>query len=231
MRGRAALRARRNVNVVAKGTRSGRPSWRARKMGIAAGRRRKPRRKGRLVRTTPCPTGPRVAGLQRSAVRGVRPKRDENEPVGKPVGREQAKVQGDSLDVMWIGRPPGCLSKTRNMSSIVTRVSRTALGPPSPSQGIHGKSVRTAYLRREERVLERGARQSSRAPAPAPRSTRVEAHHHEHHPRAPVRPRPFRPARLPALRPDLQRPTFRPQPPVPRREICSFRPDRDLAPR
>ena len=28
---------------------------------------------------------PRVAGLQRRAVRGVRPKRDENEPVGKPV--------------------------------------------------------------------------------------------------------------------------------------------------
>ena len=28
---------------------------------------------------------PRVAGLQRRPVRGVRPKRDENEPVDRPV--------------------------------------------------------------------------------------------------------------------------------------------------
>ena len=78
-----------NVNVVAKGH-TVRPSElaRARKMGdVGAGAAAKtppPQRAIGPNYTVP-DRAPRVAGLQRRAVRGVRPKRDENEPVGKPV--------------------------------------------------------------------------------------------------------------------------------------------------
>ena len=77
-----------NVNVVAKGH-TVRPSElaRARKMGdgdTGAAAKTPPQRAIGPNYTVP-DRAPRVAGLQRRAVRGVRPKRDENEPVGKPV--------------------------------------------------------------------------------------------------------------------------------------------------
>ena len=77
-----------NVNVVAKGH-TVRPSElaRARKMGdVGAGAAKTPPPQRAIGPNYTVPDrAPRVAGLQRRAVRGVRPKRDENEPVGKPV--------------------------------------------------------------------------------------------------------------------------------------------------
>ena len=75
-----------NVNVVAKGH-TVRPSElaRARKNGDAGFAAKTPPQRAIGPNYTVPDRAPRVAGLQRRAVRGVRPKRDENEPVGKPV--------------------------------------------------------------------------------------------------------------------------------------------------
>ena len=75
-----------NVNVVAKGH-TVRPSdlARARKNGDAGFAAKTPPQRAIGPNYTVPDRAPRVAGLQRRAVRGVRPKRDENEPVGKPV--------------------------------------------------------------------------------------------------------------------------------------------------